>query len=271
MKDPELKTFAEAGLRFPLLAARDGYFTSSDCRIYYSVFGEGTPVVLLHGGMGNATNWAKQIEILVHSGYQAIVMDTRAHGRSSSGVQILSYKVFAQDICKLIEFLSLKQVILVGWSDGACTALAVAKNNPQLLHGVVFFACNVDATGLEEFRMTQRIENCLIRHERDFINMSPTLERFADLQPKLEPMQKSEPNYSAQQLSQIAVPVAVVQGDQDEFIKLEHAKYIARVLKNGHFELLTGLNHFAPIEDPDKFNHIMIKYIRMFEDKRPTF
>lgn len=96
--------------------------------------------------------------------------------------------------------------------------------------------------------------------------MSPTLEQFADLQPKLEPMQKNEPNYSAHQLSQIAVPVAVVQGDQDEFIKLEHAKYIARTLKNGHFELLAGLNHFAPIEDPDTFNNAMIKCIRMFED-----
>lgn len=266
MKDPELKNFAAAGLKIPLSPARDGHFTSSDCRIYYAVFGAGTPVVLLHGGMGNATNWAKQIEILVNSGYQAIVMDTRAHGRSSSGSQPLSYKLFAQDVCTLIEFLKLNKVILVGWSDGACTALAVAKNNPELLQGVVFFACNVDSTGLAEFRMTQRIENCLIRHERDFINMSPTLENFADLQPKLDPMQQKEPNYSAQELKQITVPVAVIQGENDEFIKLDHAQYIARTLKNGHFELLAGLNHFAPIEDPEIFNSCMLKCIRMLDN-----
>jgi|GEM_PF-4596693 len=60
-KDPELKHFAEHGLRHPRLPDSDGYFTSDDCRIHFAAFGSGRPVLLLHGGMGNGTNWSKQI------------------------------------------------------------------------------------------------------------------------------------------------------------------------------------------------------------------
>lgn len=265
MKDLDLLNFAQFGLRFSLVPSQSGYFTSEDCRIHYESFGSGPPVLLLHGGMGNATNWAHQVEFLVSRGYRAIVMDTRGHGRSSSGTTVFSYRVFAQDVFRLCEFLSLDEPIVVGWSDGACTALELARSHPNLVKGVVFFACNVDPTGTLEFRMTDRIANCVSRHEADFKAMSPGLERFEDLQPKLDPMQKNEPNYSRDDLRRISVPVVVIQGDQDEFIKREHAEYLANSVKNGWFQLLTGLGHFAPIQDPESFNTALVQGLKTIE------
>jgi pimeloyl-ACP methyl ester carboxylesterase len=215
--------------------------------------------------MGNGTNWSSQISCLVESGYQAIVMDTRGHGRSTSGNLKFSYELFAHDVGSLIDELQLEEVNLVGWSDGACTALEVARTRPQMVTGVVFFACNVDPSGTLEFQMTESIQNCLVRHQLDFKAMTPTLERFEDLQPKLEPMQKNEPNYAQDQLKEISTAVVVIQGDHDEFIKREHAKYIAKSLGNGHFKILEGLSHFAPIQDPEKFNGVMLQCIRLFE------
>ena len=262
MKDPNLDYFAEFGLRYPVMPNDEGYVTSGDCRIHFSAFGEGRPVLLLHGGMGNGTNWANQIEALMESGHQVVVMDTRAHGRSTNGSRPLSYRLFAQDVGSLIAHLRLREVTLVGWSDGACTALEFARTESSLVAGVVFFACNVNPSGTLEFRMTDAIRNCLTRHRLDFMRMSPTLERFEDLQPKLDPMQKYEPNYSLEDLRRISVPVAVIQGDRDEFIKLDHAKYLAASLKDSRFELLEGLSHFAPIQDPARFNETMLRCIK---------
>ncbi len=261
MKDPNLERFAEFGLRYPVIPASEGYVTSDDCRIHFSTFGNGKPVLLLHGGMGNGTNWANQIGALQEGGYRVIVMDTRAHGRSTGGSQPLSYRLFARDVGNLIEHLNLKDVFLVGWSDGACTALEFARTAPSLVAGVLFFACNVDPSGTLEFRMTDAIQNCLTRHRLDFTSMTPTLERFEDLQPKLEPMQKNEPDYSAEDLSRISVPVTVMQGNRDEFIKLDHARYIAASLPKSRFELLEGLGHFAPIQDPERFNEAMLRSV----------
>lgn len=270
MKDPNLERFAEFGLKYPAVPASEGYITSNDCRIYYSMFGKGRPVFLLHGGLGNATHWANQIEPLVKAGYRVVLMDTRAHGRSTNGSQTLSYRVFAQDLDCLAAHLDLGKMILVGWSDGACTALEFARIRPSRVSGVLFFACNVDPTGTLEFRMTESIRNCLLRNERDFTSMTPTFERFEDLQPKLEPMQKNEPNYGSEDLKRISVPVTVMQGDRDEFIQLDHAQYIAHSLGNARFERLSGLNHFAPIEDPEKFNEVMLRWVDFFAANPPS-
>jgi pimeloyl-ACP methyl ester carboxylesterase len=242
----------------------EGYVTSDDCRLYFAAFGEGRPVLLLHGGMGNATNWANQIGALTGAGYRVVAMDTRGHGRSSEGKLPFSYRLFARDVGRLIERLGLKDAILAGWSDGACTALEFARTEPSLAAGVVFFACNVDPSGTVEFRMTEAIRNCLARHEADFAAMTPTLGRFEDLQPKLGPMQQNEPNYSREDLRGITVPTAVIQGDRDEFIKLDHARYIAASLPNARFELLEGLGHFAPIQKPARFNEVLLRCIARF-------
>lgn len=257
--DISLDRFASDGLRHPLLPMREGYVSTRDCRLHFAVFGAGRPVLLLHGGMGNGTNWANQLGSLVETGYQAIVMDTRAHGRSTSGNQVLSYKLLADDVRRLVEHLDLEQVLLVGWSDGACTALELARTHPERVAGVVFFACNVDPSGTLEFRMTESIQNCLTRHRLDFENLSPTLERFEDLQPKLDPMQRNEPNYSLEDLRNIHVPVVVLQGSRDEFIRQEHAAYLAGALGRARLEILDGLGHFAPIADPAAFNDALLR------------
>jgi pimeloyl-ACP methyl ester carboxylesterase len=51
--------------------------------IYYEVYGEGDPVLLLHSGLSNGELWVNVIPALTDAGYQAIVMDSRGHGRSS--------------------------------------------------------------------------------------------------------------------------------------------------------------------------------------------
>jgi len=164
----------------------------------------------------------------------------------------------------MADHLLLKDLILIGWSDGACTALELARTRPSLVAGVLFFACNIDPTGTLEFRMTESIGNCLLRHKLDFTGMTPTFDRFDDLQPKLDPMQRSQPDYGTGDLKGISVPVTVIQGDRDEFIKSDHARHIADSLGNARFELLQGLGHFAPIEDPEMFNEAMLRHVKSF-------
>lgn len=264
MKDLNLADFAQAGLRFPELPDLDGYFTSEDARIYFAKFGHGQPVILLHGGMGNGTNWAKQIKALVDDNFTVYVLDTRAHGRSTSGIRPFSYGLLAGDLSRFMDNQGIPHGIMLGWSDGACTALELARIEPAKVTGVVFFACNVDPSGTLPFTMTEIIANCLKRHGADFSMMSPGLEDFQGLQPRLDWMQRNEPNYSKSVLASIEVPVAVIQGDADEFIKLDHARYLAESLANGRFEIMKGLSHFAPIQDPDMFNKVILKYLNEF-------
>ena len=76
-------------------------------------------------------------------------------------------------------------------------------------------------------------------------------------------MMKTEPNYSARDLAEIQVPVAIVQSEHDEFIKPEHAEYLARSIPGAELVLLPGVSHFAPLQRPEQFNAAM----RTFLDK----
>jgi pimeloyl-ACP methyl ester carboxylesterase len=52
-----------------------------------------------------------------------------------------------------------------------------------------------------------------------------------------------------------------VQSEHDEFIKREHAEYLARSIPNAEFVLLPGVSHFAPLQRPEQFNGVMLGFI----------
>ena len=74
-------------------------------------------------------------------------------------------------------------------------------------------------------------------------------------------MQRTQPNYTAQDLERIKVPVAIVQSEHDEFIKREHAEYLARSIPGAEFVLLPGVSHFAPLQRPAEFNRAMLAFL----------
>src|SRR5262245_11553202 len=59
-------------------------------------------------------------------------------------------------------------------------------------------------------------------------------------------MQRTQPNYAAADLAEIHVPVTIAQGEHEEFIKREHAEYLARAIPNAKLVLLPNVSHFAP-------------------------
>jgi pimeloyl-ACP methyl ester carboxylesterase len=73
-------------------------------------------------------------------------------------------------------------------------------------------------------------------------------------------MQRTQPNYSAEDLAQISVPVVVAQSEHDEFIKREHAEYLAQTMPDAEFIVLNNVSHFAPLQRPEQFNTAMLKF-----------
>jgi pimeloyl-ACP methyl ester carboxylesterase len=52
-----------------------------------------------------------------------------------------------------------------------------------------------------------------------------------------------------------------VQSEHDEFIKLEHAEYLARNIPGAELILLPGVSHFAPLQRPEQFNGVMRAFL----------
>jgi pimeloyl-ACP methyl ester carboxylesterase len=258
--DDELKKFETQGA-LPLPSPSDvGYIENDGARLWYGVYGSGAPVILLHGGLGHSGNWGYQVPALVEAGCRAVLMDSRGHGRSTRDERPFSYELMASDVLALMDALHLETAALVGWSDGACTALILAAKSPSRVAGVFFFACNMDPSGLKAFEVTPALNRCFARHAKDYKELSATPERFETFVEDVSLMGRTQPNFSAQDLANIMVPVTVAQSEHDEFIKREHADYLARTIPGAKFVLLNNVSHFAPLQRPDLFNAAILKF-----------
>jgi len=259
--DDELIKFELEGARPLPIAESQDFVDNKGAQIWYATYGSGKPVILLHGGLGNSGNWGYQVPVLVENGYRAVVMDSRGHGRSTRDEQPYSYELMASDVLAVMDTLRLEKVALVGWSDGACAALILGDKNPERVAGVFFFACNMDPRGTKEFQFTPIIERCFNRHVKDYAQLSATPDQFKEFSEAVGLMQKTQPNYSAKDLAKISARVAIVQSEHDEFIKLEHAEYLARSIPNAEFIYLPGVSHFAPLQRPGQFNTSLLAFL----------
>ena len=237
------------------------YLENTGARIWYAVYGVGQPVILLHGGLGNSGNWGYQVPALLDAGYQTIVIESRGHGRSTRDEQPYSYELMASDVLAVIDALGIDKAALIGWSDGACTSLVLASQHPDRVAGVFYFACNMDPSGVKEIEFTPILQRCISRHMQDYAQLSTTPDKFDEFSAAVGEMQSTQPNYSASDLAAINVPVVIVHSEHDEFIKREHAEYLARTIPGAGFVYLAGVSHFAPLQRPDLFNDAVITFL----------
>lgn len=245
-----------------------GYLEHDGARIWYAVYGTGMPVILLHGGLGHSGNWGYQVPTLVRNGYRAVLIDSRGHGRSTRDERPYTYELMASDVLVVLDTLQIKDAAFVGWSDGAVIALILAKQTPARVAGVFYFACNMDPNGTKKFELTPIIQRCISRHVKDYAELSLTPDQFDELSEAVGLMQRTQPNYSAEQLAQIRVPVAIVHSEHDEFIKREHAEYLARTIPNAEFIFLPDVSHFAPLQRPEQFNAVLLAFLEKISTEK---
>jgi pimeloyl-ACP methyl ester carboxylesterase len=239
-----------------------GYAAHDGARIFWRSYGAGSPVIMLHGGLANGEYWGNQVPALVRDHHRVILIDSRGHGRSTRDARPYTYELMASDVVAVMDALGVGRAAVVGWSDGAIIALVMALKYPDRLTRAFAFAANMDPSGV---RSDTETNPTFARFERqcggDYQRLSATPGDYAAFQAAIERMWDKEPNYSAADLSRIATPVAIVDGDHDEAIKREHTEYLARSIPGARLIILPGLSHFAMLQNPAVFNAAMLGFL----------
>ena len=243
-------------------AKSKGFLAHDGAQIYYAVYGSGTPVVLLHGGLANGDWFANQVPALVSSGHRAILIDSRGHGRSTRDARRYTYELMASDVVAVMDHLKIRRAAVVGWSDGAIIGLVMALHQPERLTRVFAFAANMDPSGVKPDVLTNpTFLAAVARSKLQYSHLSRTPGDFAGFQKAIETMWDKEPNYSARDLARIHTPVAIVDGDHDEAIKREHTVYLAKAIPGARLIILPNASHFAMLQQPAEFNAAMLGFL----------
>ncbi len=102
---------------------------------YYREYGEGYPLIILHGLYGSSDNWIS-IAGKLSGSYRVILPDLRNHGRSAHD-PVHSYEAMSKDLFELADKLDIDSFILAGHSMGGKTAAYFARQWPEMLAGLV--------------------------------------------------------------------------------------------------------------------------------------
>jgi pimeloyl-ACP methyl ester carboxylesterase len=235
--------------------------TINGADLYYEVHGDpnGQLVLLLHGSLGSAEDFDNVAPVLVGAGYRVVAMDCRGRGRSAWGDLPITYEQMAADAVGLLDYMSIAKTDVVGWSDGAAIALDLAAHYPERLDRVVAYATNFTPEGLQFVESDQMIpfEYFIATYRR----LAPQPERFEELLGVLDELGKAGPNYSEAELKNIAVPVLILDGEADEFIKPDEPRRMAELIPGATLVIMPGTGHFAVNARPGLFNQIVLDYL----------
>ena len=110
----------------------------NDATIHYEVYGDGQPLILLHGGGGAGVNWRLIFDFdAPPAGYRLVVPDLRGHGRSTNPSGTFTFRQSALDVAALLDHLGLERVKAIGMSMGAKTLLHLATQQPTRVEAMV--------------------------------------------------------------------------------------------------------------------------------------
>ena len=223
------------------------YIDIADAKIYFEEYGEGEPLIFLHGNNGSIEDFYQQIPFFAKH-YRVIVLDTRGQGRSTDLTKTpYTYEVFSNDLFQIIQKLNLKKVNLVGWSDGGNTALIFNAQHPELINKIITIGAVLNPNGVKD----ELIEN--------FKNLANKPSETTNL--RLIELMLNEPNITKSELNKIQNPVLVIAGEKDE-VKEEHTKEIQQNIKNAELLIIPNSTHYVPFEQPKVLNEAILKFLR---------
>src|SRR5436309_5552444 len=111
-------------------------------QMYYETYGQGDPLVLLHGFFRSGQVWAEFIPKLSKQ-YQLIVPDLRGHGRTTNPTSQFTHRQSALDVFALLERLGITTFKAMGISTGGMTLLHMATQQPSRVEAMVLIGATI--------------------------------------------------------------------------------------------------------------------------------
>ena len=234
--------------------------------LYYETYGEGSPVLVLHGGSAFIETMHNQITALADD-HLVVAPDSRAHGLTGDAEGVpLSYRLMAKDMIALMDHLGIEKADIVGWSDGGNIGLAMAMRYPSRVGKLVTYGSNFHTNGLvpdeEGEGVNSSPDDPSWEVVRSFYkSVAPNPDHWPVFHEKLMTMWATLPTFSLDDLSQVAAPTLVMAGEFDS-IEEAHTRGMAEATPNATPGIVEGEEHIAPLRAPGRVTPQLVASLR---------
>lgn len=209
--------------------SESGYVPVNGLKVYYEVYGNGKPLVLLHGAfMTIDMNWGELIPELSKT-RKVIAVELQGHGHTPFSERKLSHAVLASDVTKVMDYLKIDKADVAGYSFGGEVAYQLAIQSPERLNNLVIISSTYKSSG-----WLPEVNKAFEGMKPDLFTNSPMHTAYNAVAPDktkwtkfLEQMMASagKPfDLGDNNISKIPVPVLIIAGDNDGLDKTELSK-----------------------------------------------
>ncbi|WP_422360801.1 alpha/beta fold hydrolase [Reichenbachiella sp.] len=230
----------------------------NDVSIYYETYGQGEPLLLLHGYTQSSKSWKDFVEYYAQD-YKVYLIDLRGHGKSSPFTETFKVEDATKDILALIQTLKLEKIKGIGFSFGGDVLLQLSSMSPETVESMVVIGSNADWDAqnypdmLEAFTYENIEQFAWIRdfHAGGEEQVQSVIEQLANYNIKM----------SADELARIKANTLLILGDREQ-ISVESVVSLSKKIDNSALWIMPNTGHYAHQGDNrEEFIRISKKFL----------
>lgn len=245
------------------------YADVNGIKLYYEIYGEGEPLVLIHGGLTTIAEMQGWIQSLAKT-HQVIAVEMQGHGRTADTDRPMSFATMGDDIAALLDYLKVPKAHLVGHSFGGACAIRAAIQHPEKVrHLVVISSPHARSAWYPEVQkgMSQldgaMAENMMQTPTGKFSRQWPEPQRFPKFLDKMGELMSENYDWSAD-IAKLPMPVLLVFADNDSVPQKQIAEFFALLgggvkepgwfntqLSKSRLAVVPGYSHYNFISAPE--------------------
>ena len=217
-------------------------------KLHYEVFGEGMPLLVLHGNSGSTKGKHHLFPDLTKE-FKIIAVDNRCHGESECPDGDLDYFDLAEDVHELMIALGHEEYMIWGHSDGGILGLILGYKYTAQIDRMVISGANAKLSGLES-RLIEIMSN---------------YEKIPDpMMRKQVKLMVDQKEITMDNIRKVDVPVLLIVGDRDA-VKMEHTIDLFNALPKANLCVLPGTTHFVDHERPKDLVRMIKEFKQPFK------
>lgn len=251
-------------------------------RIAYERAGDGPPLVLLHGYVGDGpATWRRQLDGL-RDDFTVVAWDAPGAGRSSDPPACFGLAGYADCLARFVAGLGLERPHVAGLSFGGILAIELCRRHPAVPATLTLASAYAGWAGslpgeMAEERLRRSLALADLSPEEFVGALLPTM--FSDGTPQeavdafgasmlgfrpagFREMARASAGDLRDALPLIEVPTMVLYGDEDVRAPLAVANDLHAAIRDSTLVVLPGAGHVSSVEAPDAFNEAVRTFLR---------
>jgi pimeloyl-ACP methyl ester carboxylesterase len=218
--------------------SKTGHAAANGVNYYYAVYGEGEPLLLLHGGLGQIEMFGSNLAELARN-RQVIGVDLHGHGRTPLGDREISLIDMGNDMAAILKSLGYDKVDVLGYSMGGGVAFQFAAQHPEMVRRLALVSGCYAQDGFFPEMLPQQaaLGAGMMAFMKDtpmyksYMAIAPHPEEFPKLLDQMGAYMRRHYDWSAD-VKKLSMPTILIYGDSDMF-RPEHIVKFYQLLGGG--------------------------------------